>query len=221
MASEGPGLIVNGGQASKSPAALLSEQHEKHTVTVEDTVDEDDIQHPPPSSLVKPSAESSEAAAPPVSKPTKAPALDVQSEELFPALGSGPKSKAAANVPTAWGAKRPAAGAPQNGASSITQPSSMFQISVVNFYFKLTIECYQLPPIFRMRQESSPSQESTWSNCVSLHRRCFHGISSRNPSETSCETFQNGQRPLSICEQDPMDRLFLKEKAPSTPFVKL
>lgn len=131
MASEGPGLIVNGGQASKSPAALLSEQHardEKHTVTVEDTVDEEDIQHPPPSSIAKPSpSESSEAAVPPVSKPTKAPALDVQSEELFPALGSGPKSKAAANVPTAWGAKRPAAAAaPQNGAAGITQPG-MFQ----------------------------------------------------------------------------------------------
>jgi hypothetical protein len=136
MASEGPGLIVNGGQASKSPAALLSEQHEKHTVTVEDTVDEEDIQHPPPSSLVKPSAESSEAAAPPVSKPTKAPALDVQSEELFPALGSGPKSKAAANVPTAWGANRPAAAAPQNGTSGINQPSGMFQFNAYHFLYQ-------------------------------------------------------------------------------------
>ncbi|EED23359.1 RNA binding effector protein Scp160, putative [Talaromyces stipitatus ATCC 10500] len=126
MASEGPGLIVNGGQASKSPAALLSEQHEKHNVTVEDTVDEDDIQHPPPSSIAKPSAsESSETATPTVSKATKAPALDVQSEELFPALGSGPKSKAAANVPTAWGAKRSAAtAAPQNGAQSVAQSSA-------------------------------------------------------------------------------------------------
>lgn len=128
MASEGPGLIVNGGQASKSPAALLSEQHEKHSVTVEDAVDEEDIQHPPPSSISKPSAESSNAAVPPVSKPAKAPALDVQSEELFPALGSGPKSKAAANVPTAWGAKRPAATS-QNGASGINQLSGMFQTS--------------------------------------------------------------------------------------------
>lgn len=127
MASEGPGLIVNGGQTSKSPAALLSEQHDKHTVTVEDAVDEEDVQHPPPSSTAKPSAESSDVAAPPVSKPTKAPALDVQSEELFPALGSGPKSKAAANVPSAWGAKRPAAAAPQNGASGTSQPSGMFQ----------------------------------------------------------------------------------------------
>jgi hypothetical protein len=128
MAAEGPGLIVNGGQSSKSPAALLSEQHEKHNVTVEDTVDQDDIEHPPPSTIAKPSASESSAAAPPTApKPTKAPALDVQSEELFPALGSGPKSKAAANVPTAWGAKRPAAAAaPTNGASGVPQPSGTF-----------------------------------------------------------------------------------------------
>lgn len=161
MASEGPGLIVNGGQASKSPAALLSEQHEKHTVTVEDTVDEEDIQHPPPSSLVKPSAESSEAAAPPVSKPTKAPALDVQSEELFPALGSGPKSKAAANVPTAWGAKRPAAAASQNGAAGITQPSSMFQISLVNFYPKLKLSnVISYPRFFECAKNHDPPRKA-------------------------------------------------------------
>jgi hypothetical protein len=122
--SEGPGLIVNGGQSSKSPAALLSEQHEKHNVTIEDVVDEDDIQHPPPSSAVKPTVnQSADAAAP---TPKKAPVFDVQSEELFPALGGGPKSKAAANVPTAWGAKKPgvAAAAP-NGAAAVSQPSGM------------------------------------------------------------------------------------------------
>ncbi|OKL56324.1 hypothetical protein UA08_08394 [Talaromyces atroroseus] len=132
MAAEGPGLIVNGGQSSKSPAALLSEQHEKHNVTVEDTVDEDDIQHPPPSSIAKQSAsESSEAAAPPAApKPARAPAFDVQSEELFPALGSGPKSKAAANVPTAWGTKRPTAtAAPTDGASGIPQPTTSSDFS--------------------------------------------------------------------------------------------
>lgn len=137
MASEGPGLIVNGGQPAKSAAALLSEQHDKHTVTVEDTVDEDDIQHPPPSSLVKQSAsDSSEAATAPVSKAPKAPALDVQSEELFPALGSGPKSKAAANVPMAWGARKPGvvAAASQNGALA-TPPSGAFVTRKIDEFY--------------------------------------------------------------------------------------
>lgn len=133
MAAEGPGLIVNGGQASKSPAALLSEQHEKHHVSVEDVVDEEDIKHPPPSSITNPSAsESSSAAAPSTApKPTKAPAFDVQSEELFPALGSGPKSKAAANAPTAWGAGKPiATAAPSNGASGVAQLPGTFPSGV-------------------------------------------------------------------------------------------
>lgn len=124
--SQGPGLIVNGGQSSKSPAALLSEQHEKHNVTIEDVVDEDDIQHPPPSSAVNPTInQSAETAAPAAPAPKKAPVFDVQSEELFPALGGGPKSKAAANVPSAWGAKKPGVTAAPNGAAAASQPSGM------------------------------------------------------------------------------------------------
>ncbi|KAH8704958.1 putative RNA binding effector protein Scp160 [Talaromyces proteolyticus] len=131
MASEGPGLIVNGGQSSKSPAALLSEQHEKHNVTIEDVVDEEDIKHPPPSLPGQPViAESSETPAPATPKPKKAPVFDVQSEELFPALGSGPKSKAAANVPTAWGAKKPGVAAtPANGTPAAPQPSASSEFS--------------------------------------------------------------------------------------------
>lgn len=116
---------VNGG-APKSRAAMLEEQHardEAHKPTVEDAVDEDDIQHPPPSS-VKPDTPSQAAApaatpAAPKPAPKKAPAFDVQSEELFPALGSGPKPK----VPTAsaWGAKGPSAAAVANGAPSGAQ----------------------------------------------------------------------------------------------------
>ncbi|KAL1970018.1 hypothetical protein VTN77DRAFT_6423 [Rasamsonia byssochlamydoides] len=138
MATEAHGLIVNGGQtSSKSPAALLSEQHardEAHKVTVEDVPDEDDIQHPPPSSLAKGGAPDaakdatpeagSTAPAPEPKKTSKTPAFDVRSEELFPALGSGPKSKAA-SVPSAWGAKKPgAASASTNGVSNGPQASS-------------------------------------------------------------------------------------------------
>ncbi|KAL3475599.1 hypothetical protein BJX99DRAFT_247385 [Aspergillus californicus] len=139
MSSE---AIANGGASStKSRAAMLEEQHardEAHTATVEDAVDEDDVLHPPTSSLVSDSTSgvlSQVPTPPPVSVPvnaqptTKRPTtLDVQSEELFPALGSGPKPKAPAT--SAWGAKGPSAaaafanGAP-SGASSADVPRIM------------------------------------------------------------------------------------------------
>lgn len=115
---------VNGG-AAKSLAAMLEEQHaENHHATVEDTVDEEDLKHPPPSSLAKdqplppvlaPASESAtpaESATPsPIPKPAqkKTPAFDVKSEELFPALGSGPKPVAPAAA--TWGAKKPTSAA--------------------------------------------------------------------------------------------------------------
>jgi hypothetical protein len=132
MTDETHALIVNGGQASKSPAALLSEQHardEDHKVTVEDVPDEEDIKHPPPSAVVKsesvPASDvnAKKATAPEPKPARKAPTFDVQSEELFPALGSGPKSKAPANVSMSWGARTGAASTPANGTS---QPSGMF-----------------------------------------------------------------------------------------------
>jgi hypothetical protein len=120
---------ANGG-ASKSLAAMLEAQHEEaHKVTVEDVVDEEDLKHPVPSAnkLAAPpileavtpveSTAPSPAPAPvPASKPAakKSPAFDVQSEELFPALGSGPKP--AAPAAATWGAKKPsAASAVANG----------------------------------------------------------------------------------------------------------
>ncbi|KAL2861325.1 hypothetical protein BJX68DRAFT_2057 [Aspergillus pseudodeflectus] len=119
--------VVNG--SAKSRAALLEEQHardEAHNVTVEDVVDEDDVLHPPPSAPVTSDSPSpaqvptpAATTAPVNSKPAsaKAPTLDVQSEELFPALGSGPKSKAPAA--SAWGARGPsAAAAVANGVPS-------------------------------------------------------------------------------------------------------
>ncbi|KAF9888178.1 hypothetical protein FE257_009173 [Aspergillus nanangensis] len=121
--------ITNGG-GPKSRAAMLEEQHardEAHKATVEEIVDEEDLQHPPPSSLVQDSAIPSQTPTPadatpaaPKPAPKKAPAFDVQSEELFPALGSGPKPK----VPAAstWGAKS-AAAAVSSGLPSGSQPA--------------------------------------------------------------------------------------------------
>lgn len=121
--------------ASKSLAAMLEEQHardEAHKPTVEEVVDEEDLKHPTPSAtandqplppVLSPASESltpaSTAAPTPAPKPAakKAPAFDVQSEELFPALGSGPKP--AAPAAATWGAKKPsAAAAVANGRPS-------------------------------------------------------------------------------------------------------
>ncbi|KAL5343651.1 hypothetical protein BJX70DRAFT_117339 [Aspergillus crustosus] len=115
--------VVNGGAPNtKSRAALLEEQHaqdEAHKVTIEDVVDEEDLTHPPPSATLASEITSgapSQAPTPPAasapvnSKPAPAkPAFDVQSEELFPALGSGPKPKAPAT--SAWGSKGSSAAA--------------------------------------------------------------------------------------------------------------
>ena len=119
MASEASN--VNGN--TKSLAAMLAAQHSEqdtsHKATVEDVQDEEDLQHPPPSASVedrKPNAPSTAPATPPAAapKPKERPAFDVQSEELFPALG-GPKPKTPAAA--TWGAKPSAAAAVANGAA--------------------------------------------------------------------------------------------------------
>ncbi|KAL1960355.1 hypothetical protein VTO42DRAFT_8315 [Malbranchea cinnamomea] len=121
MASENPGMIVNGNTpatSSKSPAELLKEKHERQALaaTVEEAVDEEDLRHPPPSSVSKapissqseskPSSSGAPKPEPQAAKSAtaKPPVLDVRSEELFPALGGGPKQTAP--VSTAWGARK-------------------------------------------------------------------------------------------------------------------
>lgn len=129
--------------AGKTPAQLMQEQHDAaaadHHVTVEDVVDEDDVEHPPPSAPVK-----TEDPAPPASTngvmSAKAAgkqkasemvgAIDTQDEEAFPALGSGSKaptapraggwSAAAAKAPSAKPASRPNSrpGAPVNNSGT-------------------------------------------------------------------------------------------------------
>jgi hypothetical protein len=118
---------ANGG----SLAAMLEQQHardEVHKPTVEEVVDEEDAKHPRPSSVQPvepllvdantPEPTLAQTASPsPIPKPAtkKAPAFDVQSEELFPALGSGPKPTAPAAA--TWGAKKPStAAAVTNGS---------------------------------------------------------------------------------------------------------
>ncbi|KAF4216212.1 hypothetical protein CNMCM8980_006576 [Aspergillus fumigatiaffinis] len=134
MASQVQSSDVNGG--AKSLAAMLEEEHarnEAHKVTVEDTVDEEDLLHPPQSLgkdqqtvPAQPTAAVEEAVAAtpsaPNAAPKKSPAFDVRSEELFPALGSGPKPKAPAAA--TWGARPSAAAALANGAAGRPQATA-------------------------------------------------------------------------------------------------
>ena len=102
-------------------AEQMQQQHaEVHKPTVEDAIDEEDLAHPPPSGLPVPIPEpaeplSAKAAGKQKAKEedasivNKSATLDTKNEELFPALGGGPKAKAPGSVSTAWGAKKPAA----------------------------------------------------------------------------------------------------------------
>lgn len=134
---------ANPSAGSKSLAAMLEEQHARDNPpkpSVEDTVDEEDIKHPPPSGPVKqdqpapapgPSAEPAVPSPPAQPTPKKAQAFDVQSEELFPALGSGPKPKAPAAA--TWGAKPSVAAAVANGVPSAPQPCPSFPYDCLEF----------------------------------------------------------------------------------------
>lgn len=145
MASE---MTANGesGVETMSAAQKLMQQHgadEVHKATVEEVPDEDAVQHPPPSASVATPHEDAPATPAPSqpmsakaagkqraedapSKPATAP-INMQSEELFPALGA-PKGPAAA-PPSMW-AKKPAAvgkaggGIPNGTANGTHAPSN-------------------------------------------------------------------------------------------------
>ena len=147
MASEKPGIIVNGSPAtssSASPAARLQQEHQErerqaHQATVQDVVDEYDREHAPPSgsntaaSTVGQSQSKQTPGGTPTSTPgprpsaqkpqgSGSPAFDGRSEEEFPALGGGPKPGAqAATVPAAWSARKPGFG---NGSSNASLPTT-------------------------------------------------------------------------------------------------
>lgn len=116
------------------------EADEAHQPTVEEVVDQEDVEHPPPSQAHAPAAEEQEAPVPngttmsakaqgkqreqpaPVPAQSGTPSaatarLDTQSEEAFPSLGP---SKAKAPASTAWGSRPSFANRPQgpNGAAT-------------------------------------------------------------------------------------------------------
>lgn len=132
MASE---PTLNGSSSEGlTPAQKLMEAHNP---TVEEVVDQEDIDHPPPSMAASTASTNEAASAPAPAEPlsakaagkqpaTESPAptprggqapLDTQSEELFPALGA-PKSRAAA-APTPWSHKPAAVGKAANGVNGL------------------------------------------------------------------------------------------------------
>ena len=115
------------GEAISFAEQLQAKHADGHNPTVEEVVDEEDIVHPPPSSVVDSSGPVLDTPNEPLSEnamgkkkvqeegssedPTlrqKIPALDTKSEELFPALGSGPKTRVSGQIPVAWSSKKPA-----------------------------------------------------------------------------------------------------------------
>ena len=114
-----------------TPAQRLQQKHKadaSHRATIEDVADEEDIMHPPPSMDTLSDDMSSSTPSPPEkavsekaagkqkareelngsptsTKPKSNGTLDTQSEELFPALGGGPRLEVQTPVPKAWGAK--------------------------------------------------------------------------------------------------------------------
>ncbi|KPI40059.1 Vigilin 1 [Cyphellophora attinorum] len=120
---------VEASSSGKTPAQLMQEQHEaaeSHRPTVEDVVDEEDIEHPPPSASYAAGDDSaatngtSSKAAGKQKASEMVGAIDTQDEEAFPALGSNSKAPAVPRA-TGWGAAAAKATKP-SGPSS--QPGS-------------------------------------------------------------------------------------------------
>ncbi|KAI9887736.1 MAG: hypothetical protein M1823_000485 [Watsoniomyces obsoletus] len=130
-------------QAPISGAEALRRKHEAeqaHHVTVEETIDEEDILHPPPSASrtsVDEGAPNDQTPHAPLSEkaagkqrasgesPTssaksdeKKNVLDMTSHEAFPQLGSGTAGGASRQMGTAWGSKKSSTGPRINGNSS-------------------------------------------------------------------------------------------------------
>src|SRR5258708_2332092 len=117
---------VNPSPASAAtPAEKLKARHAAsgadhvHNPTVEEVVDQDDLDHPPPADIDATDAAESSAAAARRDRRPKAEPLNLNSEEAFPSLG-GPKP--VAPILSGW-SKKPivangSSAAPLNGAAA-------------------------------------------------------------------------------------------------------
>ena len=114
--------VANGASSELSAAQKLMQKHEAHNPTLEEVVDEEDINkhggQPQSTSVLEPAEEaqvpswaptpSAKAAGKQKEQPAKEKAgLDTRSHELFPELGGG-KSQNAPSVASIWSGKKPA-----------------------------------------------------------------------------------------------------------------
>lgn len=128
---------VNGSAfADLTPAQRLMQQHitddhtPPHKVEIEEVIDQEDLEHPPPSSSSKPGITSAQASTgQSAAKKPLGPSIDTQSDEAFPALGT-PTPRSTTATPTTWSAKPSsrlgtdkASNGPNGGANGTT-PSS-------------------------------------------------------------------------------------------------
>ena len=158
-------------------AQLMKKHDEAHQPQIEDAVDEEDLAHPPPSAAPSETPRSEELLSEKAAgkrpardigkenvKP-KTSSLDTQSEELFPALGGGPKPRAPAAAPPAWGARKPtsAANGMTNGhkasdvSSGISTPVSGI-MTPPSTNASITPKVMSMPGKHTERIQFSPSQ---------------------------------------------------------------
>lgn len=159
---------INGNGTGLSAAQKLLQRH----VTVEDTVDEADLNHPlpPVSSSILESKDDAPAPGwvPPVSakaagkqKEQSKPLLDTQSEELFPGLGAAPKARQPTTTTPTWGAKtNGTSGVSSNGRSTpqsgINTPTSASQAATRGAPRKMEIPGQVQERIFLEKNQMLP-----------------------------------------------------------------
>ena len=122
-------------EPTKSAAELMQEKHEAvpdHHATIEDVVDEDDVEHPPPPHVDQSTDQSvnglnnqpmSTKAAGKQRASGTPTTLDTNDEEAFPALGGGPKPRQATPAST-WAPKPTSNNLTNGSANGTNRPAS-------------------------------------------------------------------------------------------------
>ncbi|KAF2227463.1 putative RNA binding effector protein Scp160 [Elsinoe ampelina] len=192
---------ANGTGESLTMAEKLMQKHtandgHNHNVTLEDVPDEDDLQHPPPSTTNGTSQPISDKAAgkqPETTAPKPStPAIDTKSEELFPSLGA-PKTT---NAPSTW-SKKPAVvnvgggpngftnGVAKNNASRGPAPASGFVTPV-------GLPTMNLPGKHTERVSFAPSQLTPRNQLRKPAHEVLRDINRRSKAEVKMLTGQGG-----------------------------
>ncbi|TKX24833.1 KH domain-containing protein 3 [Elsinoe australis] len=207
MASQ---ATTNGTSSAGGPtlAEQLMQKHSandghNHNVTVEDVIDEEDIQHPPPSAdnattepllSEKAAGKKPEAASQPAASKPAAPAFDTKSEELFPALGA-PKTS---NAPSTW-SKKPAVvnvgGGPNGFTNGTTKNNNAARASTPASGFVASspgLPTMTLPGKHTERVSFAPSQLTPRTQLKKPAHEVLRDINRRSKAEVKMLTGQGG-----------------------------